>query len=249
MIIDRHALALVSITGSCLDVLGAMYLAYDLLGGQHGPLRTLTRGVTYGVLFGAGYGLALGPAFGLASGVAHGITLGWEYSRASKNEPAEAWWRDATASAIRGLGFAIGVSFRFGGIFGIVFGILSTVGQIFAYRLGIRPTLDYKPATRPRLTKRQFWAAVNRMIGYTLTGYVSAVIAHRRAEAAAVGFTVGLAIGAVTVIVGTCTPFIEWEADHIAERRMGVLGIGLMLIGFAMQSAQYWVTLADIPVR
>ena len=55
MTTDKHTLALVSITGSALDVLGALYLAYDLLGGEHGPLRTLTRGVTYGALFGAGY--------------------------------------------------------------------------------------------------------------------------------------------------------------------------------------------------
>ena len=33
MTIDRHTLALVSIAGSSLDVLGALYLAYDLLGG------------------------------------------------------------------------------------------------------------------------------------------------------------------------------------------------------------------------
>ena len=71
MTIDKHTLALISIVGSSLDVLGALYLAYDLLGGEHGPLRTLTRGVTYGVLFGTGYGLALGPVFGLASGAAH----------------------------------------------------------------------------------------------------------------------------------------------------------------------------------
>jgi hypothetical protein len=36
---DRHALAIVSIIGSSLDVLGSLYLAYDLLGGEHGPLR------------------------------------------------------------------------------------------------------------------------------------------------------------------------------------------------------------------
>ena len=73
---------LISIIGDSLDVLGAMYLTYDLLGGEHGPLRTLTRAVTYGALFGTGYGLALGPVFGLASGVAHGVTLAWEPSRA-----------------------------------------------------------------------------------------------------------------------------------------------------------------------
>ena len=60
MILDRHTVALISIVGSSLDVLGAMYLAYDLLGGEHGPLRTLTRGVTYGVLFGTGYGIGMG---------------------------------------------------------------------------------------------------------------------------------------------------------------------------------------------
>ena len=83
MTIDKHTLALISIVGSSLDVLGALYLAYDLLGGEHGPLRTLTRAVTYGAFFGIGYGLFLGPVFGLTSGVAHGITLAWEYSRAS----------------------------------------------------------------------------------------------------------------------------------------------------------------------
>src|SRR5437867_1044388 len=71
MIIDKHTLAGVSIVGCSLDVLGALYLAYDLLGGEHGPLRTLTRGVTYGALFGTGFGLALGPVVGIVSGVAH----------------------------------------------------------------------------------------------------------------------------------------------------------------------------------
>jgi len=76
--------ATVSITGICFDVLGSLYLAYDLLGGQHGPLRLLTRAVTYAVVFGLGYGLGLGLFFGLASGIATGITLSIEFSRASR---------------------------------------------------------------------------------------------------------------------------------------------------------------------
>src|SRR6202043_2600337 len=139
MTIDKHTLALVSIIGSSLDVLGALYLAYDLLGGEHGPLRTLTRAVTYGALFGVGYGIALGPVFGLASGVAHGITLSWEYSRASRGGPKPGFWYDTAMSAIRGGGFALGVGYSFGAPFGIAFGVLSTAGQAIAYRLGIRP--------------------------------------------------------------------------------------------------------------
>ena len=150
---DKHTLALISIIGSSLDVLGAMYLAYDLLGGEHGPLRILTRAVTYGALFGTGYGLALGPVFGLASGVAHGITLAWEYARASRHEPKPGFWLDTAMSAIRGCGFALGASYSFGAPFGITFGVLSMAGQAIAYRIGIRPTIDYKPATRPRVTR------------------------------------------------------------------------------------------------
>jgi hypothetical protein len=66
--IDKHTVTLISIIGCSLNLLGALYLAYDLLGGEHGPLRTLTRAITYGVLFGGGYGLGLGAIFGLAAG-------------------------------------------------------------------------------------------------------------------------------------------------------------------------------------
>src|SRR5271167_3732801 len=108
MTIEKHTLALISIVGSSLDVLGALYLAYDLLGGEHGPLRTLTRAVTYGALFAVGYSLALGPVFGVVSGVAHGITLAWEFSRISRHGPNPGFWRDTGMSAIRGCGFALG---------------------------------------------------------------------------------------------------------------------------------------------
>src|ERR1700722_20149254 len=135
MSIDRHTLALISIIGSSLDVLGALYLAYDLLGGEHGPLRTLTRGVTYGVLFGAGYGLALGPMFGLASGAPHGITLAWEFSRAARHEAKPGFWFDVGMSSIRGCGYALGFIFLYGAGFALTFAVLSTVGQVFAYRV------------------------------------------------------------------------------------------------------------------
>ena len=74
-------------------------------------------------------------------------------------------------SAIRGLGYTLGFAYLYGLPFGITFGALSTVGQVVAYRLGIRPTLDYQPATRPRVTMRQFLAAVNRTVGYSAAGY------------------------------------------------------------------------------
>ncbi|HVW86756.1 MAG TPA: hypothetical protein VHB50_18855, partial [Bryobacteraceae bacterium] len=139
--LTHHQLAAISIVGSILDVLGALYLAYDILGGKHGPLRALTRGVTYGILFGAGYGAVLGLPFGIAAGLAHGVTLAFELTRASKQLPKYPFRYEFLFSAIRGLGFGLGAASIHGPEFGAVFGILSTFGQALAYRIGIRPGL------------------------------------------------------------------------------------------------------------
>jgi len=247
--LDRHTLALISIVGSSLDVLGALYLAYDLLGGEHGPLRTLTRGVTYGVLFGAGYAVAGGGlVFGVLTGLAHGITLGWEYSRASRGLAKAGFWLDLEMSAIRGIGFGLGTAWLFGPRFGIAFGVLSTVGQVIAYSFGVRPDAHYKPAARPRVSRFFMLAAANRTVGYAVAGYLSSLIAQHQ-HAVMIGLRAGLGIGLVTAVVGTCTPFIEWSADRVPEKSMGVFGVALLLAGFALQSAQYWLTLLDVGVR
>jgi hypothetical protein len=249
MTIERHVLALISITGSSLDVLGALYLAYDLLGGEHGPLRTVTRGVTYGALFGAGYGLVLGPVFGLAAGVAHGLTLAWEFSRAARKGPKAGFWYDTAMSTIRGIGFALGTAYLYGWRFGIAFGALSSVGQSVAYRFGMRPTVSYQQSTRPRLTRIQILGVVNRTAGYAVTGYVCALLAGLSGSALNVGLKAGVGIGLVTAVVSSCTPFTEWFADRVPEKKMGVFGVGLILVGFALQSVQYWVSLLDVAVR
>ncbi len=249
MTLNSHTLALISIIGSALDVLGALYLAYDLLGGEHGPLRTLSRAVTYGALYGTGYGLAGGPVFGLTSGVAHGISLAWEFSRVSRGLTKPGFRLNATMSALRGAGFAVGAAWTLGWRFGITFGILSTVGQTIAYSIGITPIAEYKPARRPRVTRFQLLTAANRTVGYAVAGYLSSLVAHHRDNALITGLRAGVAVGLVTAVVSSFTPFIEWEADRIPEKRMGVIGVGLILIGFGLQSVQYWATLLDITAK
>jgi hypothetical protein len=249
MTIDKHTLALISIIGSSLDVLGALYLAYDLLGGEHGPLRTLARAVNYGVLFGTGFGLFLGPVFGVASGITTGFTLAWEFSRASRGKAKPGFWYDVVMSTIRSGGYALGFAHLYGVTFGVTFGILGTVGQVAAYRAGIRPTMDYQPVARLRMTRHMFLAAVNRMVGYVVTGFISALVAHQHLNAIGVGLKTGLVIGGVTAVSGTFTSAIEWGADHVPEKRMGVFGVCLILVGFTLQSLQYWVALLDITVR
>src|SRR5260370_32773260 len=100
---NHHAVAAISITGTCLDVIGSLYLAYDLLGGQNGPLRLLTRAVTYSIVFGVGHGLGLGLFFGLASGVANGVTIAIELNRAARWRDHFSFWWAGWFSGVRRL--------------------------------------------------------------------------------------------------------------------------------------------------
>src|SRR5258708_6362757 len=177
---DHHTVAAVSITGACLDVLGSLYLAYDLLGGQHGPVRLLTRPGTDPLVFGIGYGLGRGLFFGFAARVATRITLAIEFNRGSRglDHYSLAW--EAVFSAMRGFGFAVGLYRILGVRFAIAFAILVTVGQVFAYARGMRPGMDYVAARRPRITRRQFWGTVVRTLGYTATALICTVFDFAR---------------------------------------------------------------------
>ena len=245
---DHHTAAIISITGTCLDVLGSLYLAYDLLGGQHGPLRLLTRAVTYSVVFGIGYGLGLGLIFGLASGIATGITLSIEFTRASRGLDHYSLFWEGLFSAIRGFAFGAGLYSIVGFGFAIAFAVLITAGQILAYSRGGRPAADYAASRRPRLTRRQFWGTLLRTVGYTVSALICSAFIHHLDHPWLFAIRVGLVTGIVTGVGITVNPYIEYYADHLPERRMGVFGIGLILCGFALQSVQYWLALFDVPL-
>ena len=227
-------------------MLGSLYLAYDLLGGQHGPLRLLTRAVTYSVAFGIGYGLGLGLFFGLASGMAAGITLSIEFTRAARGLEHYSLFWEGLFAAIRGSAFGAGLYRTLGFKFAISFAILITVGQIFTYSRGVRPALSYMASLRPRFTGRLFWATVTRTVGYTVTALVCSAFIRHVDHPWFFAIRVGLVTGIVTGVGMTFNPYIEYYADNLPERRMGVFGIGLILCGFALQSLQYWLALLDV---
>ena len=243
---DHHTVAAVSIAGSCLDVLGSLYLAYDLLGGQHGPLRLLTRAVTYSIVFGVGYGFGLGFFFGIASGIATGITLAIELTRASRGLNHYSFPWEALFSAVRGLAFGAGLYRILGLRFAIAFGVLITLGQLFAYSRGMRPALDYVASRRSRLTRRQLQGTLIRTVGYIATALVCSFFVRHVDHIWSFALRVGLVIGLVTGIGATINPYIEYYADHLPERWLGVFGIGLILCGFSLQSIQYWLALFDV---
>jgi len=68
------------------DVLGGCYLAYDLLGGKQGPLRTIARATGYVALFFSAYVIVLGLRYALVSASGMGILLAVEYRLAGTKQ-------------------------------------------------------------------------------------------------------------------------------------------------------------------
>lgn len=245
---DHHAIAAISFTGICLDVFGGLYLAYDLLGGQHGPLRVLTRMVTYSIVFGVGYGLGLGLFFGIASGVATGVTVAIELNRMGKRQDHYSLPWEALFSAIRGLGFAVGLSRMLGFAYAAAFGALITAGQVVAYSRGMRPSLDYAASRQFRFTRRLAWGTVQRTVGYTAAALLCSALVRHVEHPWLFAIRLGLVTGVVTAVGVAVNPFIEYYADNLPERRLGVFGIWLVLCGFLLQSFQYVAVLLDLRV-
>jgi hypothetical protein len=149
-------------------------------------------------------------------------------------------------SAIRGFGFGAGLYRILGFGFATAFAGLITIGQIFAYSRGMRPALDYSALRRPRLSRRQLWGTVIRTVGYMVTALLCSAFIHHVEHAWLFAIRVGLVTGIVTGVGGSITPYIEYYADNLPERRLGAFGIGLIFFGFALQSLQYWLALLDV---
>jgi len=218
------------------------------LGSQQGPLRLLTRAVTYSLVFGIGYGLGLGLFFGIACGVATGVTIAIELQRqTSRGDHYSLPW-ESLFSAIRGIGFAAALYLTLGFRFAAAFGVIITCGQVFAYTRGMRPALATSTSRRPRLTGVMLLGSIVRTLGYIVTALICDALVRPVYNIESFALRVGLVTGVATTIGGMVTPFIEYYADRMPERRMGAVGIVLVLFGFTLQSLQYWLSLFDIRV-
>ena len=58
----------------------------------------------------------------------------------------------------------------------------------------------------------------------------------------------GIVTGLVTGVGMAFSPHVEYYADNLPQRRMGVVGVALMFCGFALQSLQYWLAIFDVHI-
>ena len=227
---------LLSITGVVLDGLGGLYLAYELLGGKHGPLRLLSRLLTYSAILGLGYGATLGLWFGLLGALVSAPTVEYLLMRRARNiAPSKVEW--VSAALLHGLSFGIAGWLTIGRDFGIAFGTLSALAMHITYDIGFGTNL-YRVYQKPRVDRGMALAGAVRGILIGFAGVLSGAIT-RQPGAFLHGMQIGVVVGASHTALIMLSPPVEWWVDNLPDRALGGYGAFLVLIGSALQTVQY----------
>lgn len=241
--------AYLGFAGTILDVMGGLYLAYDLLGGRDGPLSLVTRIATYGLILGLCYGAALGPIFGIVGGLGLGVVLALEFHRVARyqhlyrSSPLQQTpWFAVARGAMLGVAAACAYGFEFGALFGA----LCVLGLYWLSRMGMNPSHDYIAQARLHMTRHKFVASIMRGLVIGLAGGGAAWIETANRYSTAFGLVVGGAAGLVGMILTATSPVIEWRIDNMPERQMLMMGLGMIFLGFALQSVQYLVVIVGM---
>jgi hypothetical protein len=241
----RHALVpILSLVGLILDCLGGLYLAYDLLGGGNGPLRSVTKSISYGILFGSIYGLPLGIWFGLAGLAGSGPALSAEIRRRDVRN-VHPIFEVLAPSLLRAASFGAAGWLARDAWFGINFGIFSAIAFMAAYLLVGPPT--NLGLGHPRIDKAVVERAALRVVSIGLAAVLSSAI-HHESHVLWYGVKVGIVTGMSSGILVAVAPSVEAWVDNLPDRRLGGYGAILVVIGSLLQTFQYVFPLVDLSI-
>jgi hypothetical protein len=250
--VDPRLIAAVSVTGDLLSALGGLYLAYDLLGGNRGPLRTVTRSVTYAVVFGVMYGVPLGLGAGLVIGLGFGLALGLEFWRAQtlpSERRAESDWVVVGFAVWRGALLGVVGGLSFGPRYAVLFGALAALGLALGYSRRLAPTHEYHADPALELVHgRGLLASALRGASTALAGIVAGLLLYRDPRTVPFALELGVIVWLTSSLMTMFSPAVEWWANNLPPRRLGALGAMLVVTGVLLQTFQYWLVLLGVPV-
>ena len=251
MSFTTHGIASLNILGSVLAILGSIYWAYELLGGQKGPMNLLTRTVSYSLMFALGYGVLLGPAFGIIGGMGFGMILSLENLRVIRHQRlygSSPLHHTPWYGAARGFVIGLASTPRFGWQFGALFGLFCSVSLFGVYWRGYAPTFDYRSHTRPVISRHHLQASLYRGIGVGVSGTLAGFLLINGLSSMLFGAYVGFSAAIMSFFVGTFSPLVEYWADNLPERRVAAAGVIVMLFGIVLQSFQSVCVLMNWPI-
>lgn len=236
MLIDNYTSAIFSITGMTFDSVGGLYLAYDLLGGERGPLSRLTRCATYSFIAVLFYALTFNIKFGLICGVGMGSIIGWHlHMIASERAPSK--FQLVLIALCRMLIIGVGTSMVVSKAAAIILGIAAFFGSLTMTKMKFSPEHWYEASRKPSFSWRRL--SLGLVIGtfFAAAAFLGETISGVSVQPALlIGLHLGLVMGIGTSLIAAIIPFVEWYADNLPPKRMGYIGAVMFLIGFVIQA-------------
>jgi hypothetical protein len=220
--------------GMTFDSIGGLYLAYDLLGGQDGPLSRVTRIVNYSLLFFLIMILGFNLKFALIGSIGLGTATAFHMHRISHNEPETTRFLFCIA-LLRGLTIFWATSYVMSLVAATIGGIGLFLVSFLLPRYSLTPKLWYTPGVKPSITPQKILFSC--IIGLTVTVVltIGEYFGHDSLSlfgSIRTALVLSLSLMAVTIFA----PAIEWFADNVPDKRMGYVGAIMFMMGFVIQS-------------
>lgn len=241
---DNHLSAVITLIGMACDVLGGLYLAYDLLGGENGPLAQLTKIVNYSVLMILLFLFPMGLKFSLIVGIAFGTALGMQFDRIGKNIPDTNRFLFGVAT-LRAVATGIAVSLKAPLVLAIVIAVGVFTMSIVLPKMRISPTTLYQSSKKPQLNFKQLAIAFILAATATAVGVFGASITGGDKSTVYFSVLFGITFGMAVMVVTTVSPLIEWYSDHLPQKSFGTAGVFLFISGFIIQAIPSVATIFD----
>lgn len=241
---EPHFAAQLTLLGMACDVVGGIYLAYDLLGGEKGPLNTFFRLVNYSLLAVLIFCISLGPKFALPAGLGIGCAFGLHLENASRSKP-DSFSFLIKLGLIRAVGIGLGVWVNgFTKMAWIMAAFVMLISLVLP-RMGISPAAVYQSEKKPQLKKKQLIIAAVLGGIAMITAFIGAAFTGQ-SEMFQFAVRMGLTFACTTLIITTLSPIIEWYADNLPPKTFGFIGAILFVIGFSIQALPSVAVMYDI---
>lgn len=234
--IDNETSAMISLVGMLFDAVGGLYLAYDLLGGEKGPLSTFTRIITYSLLISTIYSVTMGLRFGLMAGLSFGAAIGLHLDRLGRGiKDTPRFLLSISALRAFGLGLAvltIGHPFAAGVTATVVF-----LASMFLPAMKISPEMLLEPGSkRPSISKKKLMLTMLFGCLALFCDFLCIAVGINSKFAIQEMARMTLSVILTIFFVSLVCPMIEWYADNAEPKVLGYLGAILFIIGFFIQS-------------
>lgn len=241
---DNHLSAVITLIGMACDVLGGLYLAYDLLGGENGPLAQLTKIVNYSLLMILLFLFPMGLKFSLIVGIAFGTALGLHFDRIGKNIPDTNRFLFGVA-VLRAVATGIAISLKASLVLAIVIAAAVFAMSLVLPKLRVSPTALYQSSKKPQLNFKQLIVAAFLAVSATAAGICGASIAGGDKTAVYFSILFGITFGMTVMVVTSVSPLIEWYSDHLPPKSFGIAGVILFISGFVIQAIPSLATIFE----